>query len=68
MGKRYRYNVEKEKLLACVKLTTEEKLRWLEKFNRFIRTFTNDQEKRIMEEFRTGERLGKVSIVPKKGS
>jgi hypothetical protein len=56
MGKGFKYSVDKEKLLAYMKLSTEEKLRWLYEANWFIRTFTTDKEKRIIEEFRRGER------------
>jgi len=56
MGKGFYYSVDDATLRAYQALSTEEKLQWLEEVNWFIRTFTTDREKRIMEEYRKGER------------
>ena len=56
MNKGFYYSVNDETLRVYQALSTEEKLQWLEKVNWFIRTFTTDREKRIMEEYRKGER------------
>jgi len=55
MPKGFSYTVEKEKLLAYMKLSLEEKLKWLEEVNEFTRLFTTESEKKIREKFRRGE-------------
>ena len=54
-NKGYSYVVEDEKLLEYMKLSTEQKLQWLEEINAFTYSVLTDKEKSIREKLRAGE-------------
>jgi len=49
------YTIEEEKLIEYMKLSTEDKLNWLEEINEFTNMVLNDKEKEIREKLRKGE-------------
>jgi hypothetical protein len=49
MKKGFSYTVEDEKIIEYMKLSTEDKLRWLEDINEFTAMVLNDKEKGICE-------------------
>jgi hypothetical protein len=53
--KGFSYTLEKEKLLEYLKLSTEDKLKWLEEINTFNRMVLDDREKALREKLRAGE-------------
>jgi hypothetical protein len=53
--KGYSYTVEDEKILEYMKLTTEQKLQWLEEINAFTFAVLSDDEKLLRQKFRSGE-------------
>ena len=55
MKKGFSYTVEDEKIIAYMKLSTEEKLRWLEEINAFTDMALNDKEKALRAKLRGGE-------------
>jgi hypothetical protein len=55
MKKGFSYTLEDEKLLEYLKLSVEDKLKWLEEINAFNRMAMGDREKNITEKLRTGE-------------
>ena len=55
MKKGFSYTLEEEKLLEYLKLSTEDKLKWLEEINEFNRIALDDREKEISEKLRTSE-------------
>lgn len=55
MERGYSYYVEDEKLKAYMKLSTEEKLIWLEEINELTRSVLTPKEKEIREKFRKAE-------------
>ncbi len=54
-NKGYSYAVEDEKILEYMKLSTEQKLQWLEEINAFTFSVLSDQEKLIRNKLRAGE-------------
>ena len=55
MKKGFSYTLEEEKIVEYLKLSTEEKLQWLEEINEFNRIILDDREKEIRERLRAGE-------------
>lgn len=55
MKKGFSYTLEKKKLLEYLKLSTEDKLKWLEEINTFNRMVLNDRKKAIREKLRADE-------------
>jgi len=53
--KGFSYTIEDEKLIEYMKLSTEDKLNWLEEINEFMNMVLNDKEKEIREKLRKGE-------------
>lgn len=51
----YSYSIEDEKIREYMKLSTENKLRWLEEINEFTYLALSDREKEIREKLRKGE-------------
>ena len=51
----YSYTIEDEKIKEYMKLTTEEKLRWLEEINELTRLALNEKEKEFREKLRRCE-------------
>ena len=45
----------REEVLECLKLSTEDKLKWLEEINAFNRMVMDDRENEIREKLRAGE-------------
>ena len=54
-SKGYSYTIEEEKILEYMKLTTEQKLQWLEEINAFTFAVLSDEEKMLREKLRSGE-------------
>ena len=54
-AKGYSYTVEDEKILEYMKLTTEQKLQWLEEINEFTFAVLSDKEKLLRQKLRSGE-------------
>ena len=54
-SKGYSYTIEEEKILEYMKLTTEQKLQWLEEINAFTFAVLSDEEKMLREKLRAGE-------------
>lgn len=48
----FSYYIEQDKLIAYKKLSTEDKLRWLEDINEITRLFQTKQAAKIREEFK----------------
>ncbi|OQX21061.1 MAG: hypothetical protein BWK75_03980 [Candidatus Altiarchaeales archaeon A3] len=55
ISKGIHYTVEDEKLIEYMKLSTEDKLNWLEEINEFTNMVLNDREKDMREKLRKGE-------------
>ena len=53
--KGYSYTVEDEKLIEYMKLSTEQKLEWLEEINSFTHAVLSDEEKLIRQKLRAAE-------------
>jgi hypothetical protein len=53
--KGYSYTVEDEKLIEYMKLSTEQKLEWLEEINDFTYAVLSDEEKLIRQKLRAAE-------------
>ena len=53
--KGYSYTLEDEKIKEFMKLSTEDKLRWLEDYNEFMEMALTPKEKELREKFRRGE-------------
>jgi len=50
----FSYVLEDEKILQYMKLSTEDKLRWLEEINAFTRAALGEKEKQFREHLRDG--------------
>lgn len=59
----FSYTLEEEKILEYLKLSTEDKLQWLEEINEFNRAALSDQEKEIWAKFRAEDKMTS-SFVP----
>ncbi len=55
MGKGFSYTLEDKKILEYMKLSTEEKLQWLEEINEFTMAVLTEKEKKIRNLFREGK-------------
>ena len=55
MKKGFEYTLEDEKIIEYMKLSTADKLKWLEEINEFNRIALNDQEKELMAKLRAAE-------------
>ncbi|MBU0764086.1 MAG: hypothetical protein KJ607_04545 [Bacteroidetes bacterium] len=53
--KGYSYTLEDEKIIEYMKLTTEEKLTWLEEINALTRLLLSPEETAIREKLRNAE-------------
>ncbi|MBN2842730.1 MAG: hypothetical protein JXM68_06545 [Sedimentisphaerales bacterium] len=54
-NKGYSYFVTDEQIREYMKLTTAEKLEWLEEANEFIQAASDDKTREIRDKFRKGE-------------
>jgi len=54
MAKGLIYTLEDEKIIEYMKLSVEEKLKWLEDINAFNELFLTEREKEIRERLREG--------------
>jgi len=55
MDKGFSYTLEDDKILEYMKLSTEDKLNWLEDINRFNRLFLTDEGREIREKLMQGK-------------
>jgi hypothetical protein len=55
MKKGFNYTLEEEKLVEYLKLSTEDKLRWLEEINEFTLAVLDEKEKAFRAGLRAGE-------------
>ena len=55
MKKGFDYTLEEEKLIEYLRLSTEDKLRWLEEINELTRAVLNEKEKAFRDKLRAGE-------------
>jgi hypothetical protein len=55
MKKGFQYSLEDEKIIEYLKLSTEDKLRWLEEINAFTQLVLDEQAKEIRARLRAGE-------------
>lgn len=55
MDKGFFYTFEDEKILEYMKLSTEDKLKWLEEINEFTKIVLSDREKELREKLRACE-------------
>ncbi len=55
MSKGFSYTIDDEKILEYMKLSVEDKLKWLEEINKFNELFLGKKEKQIREKLRRGE-------------
>ncbi|UJS16001.1 MAG: hypothetical protein L3J17_08705 [Candidatus Jettenia sp.] len=55
MDKGFSYTLEDEKIIEYMKLSTEDKLKWLEEINEFTNMVLNIREKELREKLRTCE-------------
>ncbi|MBF0499575.1 MAG: hypothetical protein HQM09_05555 [Candidatus Riflebacteria bacterium] len=55
MNKGFSYTLEDDKILAFMKLSDEEKLKWLEEINEFNALALGKKEKEIREKLRRAE-------------
>ena len=55
MGKGFIYTLEDEKIIEYMKLSTEDKLKWLEEINEFTKIVLSDREKELREKLRACE-------------
>ena len=53
--KGFSYTVEDEKIIAYMKLSTEQKLQWLEEINALTDAVLSDEEKFIRQKLRAAE-------------
>jgi hypothetical protein len=53
--KGYSYTVEDEKIIEYMKLSTEQKLQWLEEINTFTQAVLSDEEKLMRQKLRAAE-------------
>ena len=53
--KGFSYHLEDEKIEAYKKLSTEDKLRWLEEIDEFTRLFQTRKAAKVREKFKRGE-------------
>ncbi len=54
-NKGFSYTVEDEKIIEYMKLSVEDKLKWLEEINQFTRIFLTDKEREFREKLRKAE-------------
>lgn len=54
MKKGFSYTLEDEKIVEYMKLSTEDKLKWLEEINQFTNMVLNDKEKELRDKLREG--------------
>ena len=55
MDKGFIYTLEDEKIIEYIKLSTEDKLQWLEEINEFNNMVFGDREKELREKLRACE-------------
>ncbi len=55
MNKGFSYTVETEKIVEYMKLSVEDKLKWLEEILVFSQMVLNDKEKKFREKLRAGQ-------------
>ena len=55
MDKGFFYAFEDEKIIEYMKLSTEDKLKWLEEINEFTKIVLSDREKELREKLRACE-------------
>ena len=55
MDKGFFHTFEDEKILEYMKLSTEDKLKWLEEINEFTKIVLSDREKELREKLRACE-------------
>lgn len=55
MSKGFAYTLEDEKIREYIKLSDEDKLRWLEEINEFTQAVLSDKEKRFRDILRVAE-------------
>jgi len=55
MNKGFNYTLENDKIRKYMKLSTEDKLKWLEEINTFTRLLLTEKEKKLREKLRAGE-------------
>lgn len=53
--KGFYYELEDDKILSYMKLTTEEKLKWLEEINEFTNMVLTEKQKALRKKLRSGE-------------
>ena len=53
--KGYSYTIEDEKIIEYMKLSTEDKLKWLEEINEFTCAALSEEQKALRDKFRAGE-------------
>jgi gluconate kinase len=56
VSKGFAYDLEDDKIREYMKLSDEDKLRWLEEINEFTQAVLGEKEKRFREILRAGER------------
>lgn len=55
MGKGFKYYIEDDKIREYMKLTTVQKLKWLEEIRQFNELAMSEKAKKIREKFRKAE-------------
>ncbi|MBI5607236.1 MAG: hypothetical protein HY879_28215 [Deltaproteobacteria bacterium] len=55
MNKGFQYTIEEEKIIEYLKLSTADKLQWLEEINEFNRIALDEREKEIRIRLRAAE-------------
>ncbi len=55
MYKGFNYTLEDEKIIEYMKLSTEDKLKWLEEINEFTNMVLSNREKELREKLRACE-------------
>lgn len=55
MDKGFVYTFEDEKIIEYMKLSTEDKLKWMEEINEFTNVVLNDREKELRKKLRACE-------------
>ena len=55
MDKGFSYTLEDEKIIEYMKLSTENKLQWLEEINEFNKMVLSDREKELRDKLRACE-------------
>ncbi|MCK4796039.1 MAG: hypothetical protein KAT05_01590 [Spirochaetes bacterium] len=53
--KGYSYTIEDEKIIEYMKLSIEDKLKWLEEINEFTFMILSEEQKTLRNKFRAGE-------------